>query len=325
MLFADYKIMKIQQTLDFHGVSKWHTLGFKGQGVRVLNLEDYWGHGHDTFEMIKVVVPLADIHWCGLSYGLKSGVLYSFSATTKDGVFNIENFTQWVKTFDVITVSMHGTFGDELNQIFANSGAVIMSSAGNDGDVGVRGRFKDIGFSVGAIYYQDGIIRKQGYSSVGAEVDFACLHGHLEGTSFSSPVLAGLVALITQRYGRLTMANMETVLKSISIDAGDTVFDHHFGWGVPVLPLHMTVQFPSIPIIKPVATPLEIEKAKGGTPMNFSDVKQDRWSAEAIMMVTEKRIMQGFTDGTFDPTAPLTREQFATVIMNLFKLGVFKA
>lgn len=51
----------------------------------------------------------------------------------------------------------------------------------------------------------------------------------------------------------------------------------------------------------------------------FKDVDKNHWAYEAIKYVKEKRIMNGHTDGTFRPDAPVTRAELATVIYNMNK------
>lgn len=45
----------------------------------------------------------------------------------------------------------------------------------------------------------------------------------------------------------------------------------------------------------------------------FVDVSEDRWSSEAIQVAANDGIMEGFPDGTFVPSAPVTREQMAVM------------
>ncbi|WP_160644142.1 S-layer homology domain-containing protein [Chengkuizengella marina] len=54
--------------------------------------------------------------------------------------------------------------------------------------------------------------------------------------------------------------------------------------------------------------------------ISFSDVPENRWSAEAIKQVAEQGLMVGYSDGTFRPTEPVTREQLAVIIIRLQNL-----
>ena len=46
----------------------------------------------------------------------------------------------------------------------------------------------------------------------------------------------------------------------------------------------------------------------------YTDVKEKRWSHDAIMYVTEKGYMKGVTDDRFDPAGSMTRGMFVTVL-----------
>lgn len=55
----------------------------------------------------------------------------------------------------------------------------------------------------------------------------------------------------------------------------------------------------------------------GGT--KYSDISADRNTYKAIQTVTEAGLMKGFSDGTFRPEDPVTREQLAVVLSRLLK------
>lgn len=46
----------------------------------------------------------------------------------------------------------------------------------------------------------------------------------------------------------------------------------------------------------------------------FPDVEKERWSADEIERMTTKKIIMGYPDGTFKPSANLTRAEFAALI-----------
>jgi len=242
LLYEDLVKQMKQETLDFHGVSRWHTLGLKGSGVKILNLEKYSGHGKDTFDMIRLVAPEPQIDWCQIGFSTVNNQTEYLSITTEEKSFTLADmpiYVDFLRNYDIITVSQSGSYPIELYEAFPKCGVILVSSAGNsvDGLKGVIGKFKDIGLSIGAIELdKDKRIIREDYSAIGDTIDFACLHGHLEGTSFSAPVLAGMIALIIQRYGKKTQQEIYNILKHISIDAGIKGFDTSFGFGVPVLP-----------------------------------------------------------------------------------------
>lgn len=50
---------------------------------------------------------------------------------------------------------------------------------------------------------------------------------------------------------------------------------------------------------------------------NFSDVKSDSWYAQAVAFCHNKGLMNGTSATTFSPSAPVTREMFATILYRL--------
>ena len=54
----------------------------------------------------------------------------------------------------------------------------------------------------------------------------------------------------------------------------------------------------------------------------FIDVGKDHWAYKAITMMTKAGVMVGTGDGKFAPDTVITREQFATMIAQLFKIEV---
>ena len=53
----------------------------------------------------------------------------------------------------------------------------------------------------------------------------------------------------------------------------------------------------------------------------FPDVAADRWSAGAIETIAADKIVEGYPDGTFQPSGFLTRAEFAAVIYRFANLG----
>ena len=54
----------------------------------------------------------------------------------------------------------------------------------------------------------------------------------------------------------------------------------------------------------------------------FIDVGKDHWAYKAITMMTKANILVGMGDGRFDPDVVMTREQFATMIAQLFMIEI---
>lgn len=50
----------------------------------------------------------------------------------------------------------------------------------------------------------------------------------------------------------------------------------------------------------------------------YSDIQPDTWCNAAVSTMTRAGVIQGFSDGTFRPSAPITRAQFATIAVRFF-------
>jgi len=68
-----------------------------------------------------------------------------------------------------------------------------------------------------------------------------------------------------------------------------------------------------------VTTNNDMRQSFNVTTKPYSDVEIDRWSVRPIAYMKQLGIMQGYSDGTFKPSQPITRAEFAQVIMKYIK------
>ncbi len=69
-------------------------------------------------------------------------------------------------------------------------------------------------------------------------------------------------------------------------------------------------------VVIPVAT--ENVQAAPVTKSTFKDVTKSHWAYESIKQVTEKGLVTGYEDGTYKPSAQVTRAEFATFLSRVF-------
>ena len=50
----------------------------------------------------------------------------------------------------------------------------------------------------------------------------------------------------------------------------------------------------------------------------YSDMSLSPWAADAIVYLADKKIVNGYIDGTFKPTAPITRSEFTKIVVEAF-------
>ena len=60
---------------------------------------------------------------------------------------------------------------------------------------------------------------------------------------------------------------------------------------------------------------IEENLPKEEVPQKFSDVQKEHWAYEAVQTLAETGIIDGFEDGTFQPNALVTREQFVKMLV----------
>ena len=245
----------IKQQNDFTGVTAWHNAGWTGKGVRIWNMEDTTDHGSGTRQRILDAAPDAEVtsafHYM-TTYG---GEITDEHVTENNKNVPVDQFVN-CHGFHIVTASLGGNKGttEARRELYGGLrrkyNLTMHNSAGNDGSAGVKGgRIPESeAIYVGACMafknnYND--LRMWNYSSIGDEedeVDFSTFTGGLNGTSFSTPYLAGTTALIMSRYGTdMTSAEIYQYYKMISrpIPTGHPYkegYDLWSGYGVPILP-----------------------------------------------------------------------------------------
>lgn len=70
-------------------------------------------------------------------------------------------------------------------------------------------------------------------------------------------------------------------------------------------------------IVIPIVT--ENVQAAPVSKTTFKDVPKSHWAYESIKQVAEKRLVKGYEDGTYKPSAQVTRAEFATFLARVFE------
>lgn len=266
-----------KKEFDLSGITRWHKLGYTGKGIRIANLEgtdpslwffngkikDPFGnisgvgrnyHGHQTADILHQVVPDADIYILSNSgrYGSK----------TAEGKF-IEESIPFMESekIHLVNASLGGVDNRILNERIKQAqshGVTFITSAGNKAEEGAGGYARSgVWIAVGAVHLSGkGEILHAGYSSIGEEVDFTQFSGlyvhdarkgyedrvfPVQGTSFSSPMLCGMLALVQQLFlekaGRtLYQDELYEFMKDYSVDLWESGHDAKSGYGLFILP-----------------------------------------------------------------------------------------
>lgn len=243
----------------FDRTLEWNEAGWDGSGVTIWDVEPLNDHGIKTKQRLLDAAPKAKV----LNYRLNM----MCSDKVEVEYVQLENNTrissdQFVNDNHITILShSHGGYNNNTKSIidlYANLkekyNVSLFNSAGNNGKDGVMGGAipESLAIYVGAAYparKNFNNIRIANYSSLGdeyQEVDFCHFTGPegWNGTSFSCPYLAGISALIQQRYGfDTTQAELYSYFKLISTPINcwhtsieDPAYDYWSGWGIPILP-----------------------------------------------------------------------------------------
>lgn len=245
----------IKQQNDYTGVTAWHEAGFTGKGINVWDREGMSEHGQGTHRRVLEAAPDANVINATHNMQISKGVILKDAVQDGSIMLSADAFIK-AHDINIITCSLGGKGNRERAMVDLFGGLrrkynlTMFNSAGNDGSDGVKGGSlpESEAMYVGACMafknnYDD--LRMWNYSSIGDEedeVDFSTFTGGLNGTSFSTPYLAGMAALLLGRYGTdMTSAEVYQYFKMISrpIDTGHPYkdgYDLWSGYGVPILP-----------------------------------------------------------------------------------------
>ncbi len=216
---------------EFLGIKRFHDLGYKGKGIVIASREkETTAHGSKVADILKQVCPEATILY-GIDY-------------KKD-----------TANFDIYTTSL--SFSSDKLPISENKAKehvsknrFLVCAVGNNGDEHQTAISRSKYFkSIGACHLVNGKPKKANYSSVTKDIDYMCLSNlennlskkRLQGTSFATPLFAGMLALyqcyMLEKTGKkLTYNELEKVINNNLIDLEEEGHDPNTGYGLFILP-----------------------------------------------------------------------------------------
>jgi hypothetical protein len=347
---------------EYSNIINWHKKGYTGKGIKIANMEscnpDAWchdgkivnpfnhqqkkfenSHGNQTANILHQIAPDSEIHI------LSNGGSYINGKV--EGRFIDESIPYMIKTgIHLVNASLSGINNDVLNKNIKKAqkhGTVFCNAAGNESDRGTGGYANSgVWIVTGAVHLsRKGKVNLASYSSIGEAVDFVQFSGiyaedirqwekdypiHVMGTSFASPMMCGMLALVQQFFlekaGRaLYQDEIYQFILDNTIDLGEEGKDVEYGHGLFVLPNPDEIDINKYinKNIKPDdnSNTKPDENIKEEDNMKFADVPEGKWSEKNIDLVSDLGIMKGYPDGTFQPTKTVTREELATVLANL--------
>lgn len=255
-----------KEAFDFLGITKFHQSGYTGKNITIASKEmiiegvfddvecdEYFErnstnkqakHGTTVMDYIRQVVPDARKIAC------------DFSGTVEKNIWKCEDMEKLLSNPpQVFTSSSYNSSDSQEHHMkkyrkLREKGCFLVHGAGNDGEEGVLDVVKnDVFKAVAAYKLFCGKPKKESFSSVGEEVDFASLDNlraswdnkRHTGTSFSAPVFAGMVGLVQDFFIAKTGKQLEydkllEFIKDNCIDLEETGIDDKSGFGLFILP-----------------------------------------------------------------------------------------
>jgi len=199
--------------------------GTKVAGVVAAAGNNSMGVAGIAFGARLMPVRVTDINGYASISALGSGLTYA-----ADHGARVANMSFAVQSYSTV---------QSAAQYFMNKGGVVMNSAGNSGVLDSTAASSSL-VSVAAT---DSTDTRASFSTYGPYVDLAAPgvgvwtttmgggYGGVSGTSFSSPLTAGVAAVVMSANPKLTPSQIVSLLESTAVDLGGGGYDTYYGYG----------------------------------------------------------------------------------------------
>lgn len=314
-----------KEAFEFLGITKFHENGYTGKNITIASKEsiiqgvfddvdcdDYFTfeskgakHGTTVMDYIRQVVPDARKIAC------------DFSGTVEKNIWICVGMQKLLSNPpQVFTSSSYNTSDSQEHHMkkykeLRDKGCFLVHGAGNDGEDGVLNVVKnDVFKAVAAYKLYCGKPKKESFSSVGEEVDFASLDNlraswdnkKHTGTSFSAPIFASMIGLvqdffISQTGKQLDYENLLQFIKDNCIDVDEEGKDNKSGYGLFILPAPNTIDINKY-IKNEEANEMIVYKTLDDIPA---------WGKSTIEKLINKKALQGDENGDLNISNDLLR------------------
>lgn len=257
-----------EKEFDFLGITRFHELGYKGQGIKVASHEEiiegvfddvfvlnygqkgneYSEHGTLVMDYIRQVAPDAE----------------KFSIESYDKIVNgrveseainwlLENTPDFLGTANHSGLIKDDRFKPYYQEIY-NKGCFLVCSAGNKQENINKLCVGDLWKAIGACNYNKGNPKIEEKYVDDEEMDFVSFHNlyssynkdYNKGTSFSYEIFMGMLALVQcffliEAGRKLNHEELMQFVKDNCIDLGEKGCDRESGYGLFILPEPETI------------------------------------------------------------------------------------
>ena len=229
----------IKEQNKYCNIDKLHDKGVTGKGIVVWNCEARTpSHGEITERRILDAAPDAAVITCGYNLVADNKKIYAHTVDFEGKTYDIEDFI-YEKKIRILTKSVGGSTAKDgavsryWNMLKEKYNLIFFTASGNEGTKRIGGAFPpDVAMLVGACDLVKGNPKRAGYSSVGEDIDFMGFTGIWNGTSFASPYIAGMAALLCQVSPNITQYEVYEYFKDNAVDLEGQGFDNNTGYGL---------------------------------------------------------------------------------------------
>lgn len=315
-----------EKEFDFLGISKFHKSGYTGKNITIASKEsilkvfndvecrDYFTtksnsakHGTTVMDYIRQVLPDARKIAC------------SSTSKTINNIWICPDFEKLLENPpQVYTGSAFNSSDAQESRMtkyteLRDKGCFLSFGAGNEGKEGCLNITKsDVFKAVAAYKLVNGQLKKEDFSSIGEEVDFASLDNlkatwdgkRHKGTSYSGPLFASMVGLVQDFFISKTGKQLEydkllEFIKDNCIDLEEEGKDNKSGFGLFILPDPCLIDISRYTdVIKEEDEDMIIYKTLNDIP---------DWGKSTIKKLVNKKAIQGDENGNLNITNDLLR------------------
>lgn len=315
-----------EKEFDFLGISKFHKSGYTGKNITIASKEsilkvfndvecsDYFTmpstsakHGTTVMDYIRQVLPDARKIAC------------SSTSKTVNNIWICPDFEKLLKNPPQVYTgsAFNSSDAKESHMVkykeLRDKGCFLSFGAGNEGEDGCLNIVKnDVFKAISAYRLVDGKTKREDFSSIGEEVDFASLDNlkatwdnkRHKGTSYSGPLFASMVGLVQDFFIAKTGKQLEynkllEFIEDNCIDLEEEGKDNKSGFGLFILPDPCSIDIPRYTnVIKEEDEDMIIYKTLNDIP---------DWGKPTVEKLLNKKAIQGDENGNLNISNDLLR------------------
>lgn len=321
-----------EKEFEFLGITKFHEKGYTGKNITIASKEsilkvfndvecsDYFTipstsakHGTTVMDYIRQVLPDAKKIAC------------SSTSKTVNNIWICPDFEKLLENPPQVYTGSSFNSSDAKESRMAkykelrDKGCFLSFGAGNEGKEGCLNITKtDVFKAVAAYKLVNGQLKKEDFSSIGEEVDFASLDNlkatwdnkRHKGTSYSGPLFASMVGLVQDFFIAKTGKQLEynkllEFIEDNCIDLEEEGRDDKSGFGLFILPEPDSINISKYTDAKGEDKTMSEENKNTKTYKTLEDIPA--WGKPTVEKLVNKKAIQGDENGNLNISNDLLR------------------